>query len=92
MARTASSRPRRTAKAILGFYPKDRIDHSVFGLGTILEIDERRTTIRFDEAGTRRFVTSLVKLAPSETPAPTRRKRAQPKKKAARSGGTGSAA
>jgi hypothetical protein len=57
------------------YAPKDRIDHSMFGLGTIVEIDEQHTTIAFDKSGTRKFVSSMVKLAPSETPAPTRRLR-----------------
>ena len=73
------SRVRGTKKSIRSFSPKDRIDHSVFGVGTIVETDERHTTIAFDEAGTRKFVTSMVKLTSSDTPAPT--KRARPKKK-----------
>ena len=67
--------PRSKAKNILAYSPKDRIDHSVFGLGTIVGIDERHTTIAFDESGTRKFVTSMVVLAPSDTPAPARRVR-----------------
>jgi hypothetical protein len=62
------------------FSPKDRIDHSVFGLGTIVEIDERHTTIAFDDAGTRKFVTSMVKLASSDTPKPKKRVRARKKR------------
>ena len=68
-----AKRSRRTEKSVLPFSPKDRIDHSVFGLGTIVEIDERRTTIAFDKSGTRKFVTSMVKLSPSDTPAPKKR-------------------
>jgi hypothetical protein len=71
---------RGTAKKVVGFSPTDRIDHSVFGLGTIVQIDEWPTTIAFDESGTRKFVTSMVKLAPSDTPAP---RRARTRKKAA---------
>ena len=59
--------------------PKDRIDHSVFGLGTIVEVDGRYTTIAFDEAGTRKFLTSMVEFSPSAAPAPARARR---KKKA----------
>jgi hypothetical protein len=66
------SGPHGTGKKILGISPKDRIQHSRFGLGTILEIDERYTKIAFDESGTRKFVTSMVKLAPSEIPAPVK--------------------
>jgi hypothetical protein len=71
-------------KRTLPFSPDDRIDHPTFGLGTIVEIDERRTTITFDESGTRKFVTSMVKLAPTDTPAPAK---AAPRKKRARRSG-----
>jgi hypothetical protein len=57
----------------VSFSAKDRIDHSVFGLGTIVDINEHYTTIAFDESGTRKFVTRMVKLSASETPAPARR-------------------
>jgi hypothetical protein len=57
------------------YAPKDRIEHAVFGLGTILEIDEQYALIAFDESGTRKFVTSMVKLAPSDAPPPARRVR-----------------
>ena len=63
---------RSTEKRILGIRPEDRIEHSLFGLGSIVEIDEEHTTIAFDESGTRKFVTSIVELAPSDTPAPAR--------------------
>ncbi len=60
-----------------------RIDHAVFGLGTVIEANERYTTIAFDEAGTRKFLTSMVELSPSDTPKPARprRKKAVAKKK-----------
>jgi hypothetical protein len=57
------------------YAPKDRIEHAVFGLGTIVEIDEQHALIAFDETGTRKFVTSMVKLAPSDAPPPARRVR-----------------
>jgi hypothetical protein len=61
-----------TAKDIPSFRPKNRIDHAVYGLGTIVEVNERYTTIAFDGAGTRKFVTTMVKLVGSDTPAPGR--------------------
>jgi hypothetical protein len=67
------------------FSPKDRIDHSVYGLGTISEVNERHTTIAFDDAGVKKFVTSMVRLSRSDTPAPAKPVR-RSKKKAARSG------
>lgn len=51
---------------------KARIDHAVYGLGTILAVSELYTTIQFDDASTRRFVNSLVQLKSTDTPAPTR--------------------
>jgi hypothetical protein len=52
------------------FLPKSRIDHAVFGLGTIVEVNDLHTTIAFDQAGTRKFITSLVQLVASDAPAP----------------------
>ena len=62
------------AKKTKEFAAKDRIDHHVYGTGTIVDVNENYTTIDFDEAGTRKFVTSIVKLSPTDVPAPTRRK------------------
>jgi hypothetical protein len=69
------------AKVLVGFSANDRVSHTVFGLGTILGVDSKYTTIAFDERGTKKFITSLVQLGPSSTPAP--RKAARPKKVAA---------
>lgn len=76
-----SAKARGAKAAVLPFSKNDRVDHFKFGTGTILEVDERRTTIAFDESGTRKFVTSLVKLTPSDTPAPVKKTRARKKKK-----------
>jgi len=69
------------AKSTLAFSAKARIQHAVFGLGTVVTADERRTTIAFDDSGTRRFVTRMVQLVASDTPAP--KKRGMRKKKVA---------
>lgn len=82
MRETSNSLPS-TIKKIQAFSRNDRIDHHVFGLGTIVEIDKWRTTIAFDESGTRKFVTSMVKLVQSDVPAPA--KPVRRKKKASRS-------
>jgi hypothetical protein len=68
------------AKSTLLFSPKDRIDHTVHGLGTVLAVNERYTTIEFDAAGTRKFMTTMVKLAPSNAPAPAKPVRSRKKK------------
>ncbi|MFQ5696004.1 MAG: hypothetical protein ACE5HB_08445 [Terriglobia bacterium] len=39
-----------------------QIRHQQYGLGTILETDEERTSIDFAEHGTKKFVTSMVTL------------------------------
>jgi len=59
-----------TTKNTPSLRPKNRVGHAVFGLGTIVEVNELHTTIAFDEAGTRKFMTAIVKLVPSTTPAP----------------------
>jgi hypothetical protein len=69
------------------FALKARIDHSVFGPGTIVQSNEMHTTIAFDEQGTRKFMTSMVELTPSSTPAPAKRtskKKAKPAAKKAK--------
>lgn len=58
------------AMDLLPFSPKDRIDHPAFGSGTIVEIDEWRTTIEFDESGIRTFVTRTIKCTSGDTLAP----------------------
>lgn len=65
------------------FGPNDRIDHSVYGTGTIVDVTYRLTTIHFDDAGTKRFMTDIVKLSKSDTPAPP--KPVRRKKKVAKS-------
>lgn len=54
------------------FRPKNRVDHAVYGLGTILEVNEWHTTIAFDGAGTKKFMTTMVKLVGSDSPAPVK--------------------
>ena len=55
--------------------------HDLFGVGYVVEADVERTTIHFDDHGTKKFVTSLLKAEPmGDTPAksvrPKRRKKA----------------
>ena len=67
-------------KKTTSFAPKDRIDHKVFGTGTILELDRWHTVIAFDSGDTKKFVTSIVKLAPSDTEPPAKPVRKKKKK------------
>jgi hypothetical protein len=57
----------------------DRVSQSTYGAGTITLVNEHHIVVDFDEHGTRRFVTSLVRLEPSDTVAPVRPKRASRK-------------
>jgi hypothetical protein len=51
------------------------IRHAKYGLGTIVTRDEERTTVDFDTAGVKMFVTTLASFEPAEGQAP-RKKRA----------------
>ena len=51
----------------------DRVSHSRFGPGVIVEVDARYTLIEFDEEGVRKFLTTLVQLERSELPLPVKR-------------------
>jgi hypothetical protein len=63
-----------------GFSAKDRISHYIFGLGTISQANDRHITIVFDESGTRKFLTSRVRIEHSNTPAPPKPVAAKKKK------------
>ena len=71
------------SKKTTSFAPKDRIEHKLFGTGTILELDQWHTVIAFDNGETKKFVTSIVKVASSDTEAPAKPVRRKKKKKAA---------
>jgi hypothetical protein len=66
------------------FSVNDRIVHSVYGPGTISRVDARHTTIVFDEAGTKKFVTSMVQLEQTTTPAPAKTPRSKKAKATAK--------
>jgi hypothetical protein len=55
--------------------------HTRFGMGVTLTSDEERTTIKFDDHGSKTFVTRMLQAelttAP-DRPAPKSRKRAKP--------------
>lgn len=42
------------------------VEHSVYGVGTISATDADRTTVEFETHGPKKFVTSIVKLEPSD--------------------------
>ncbi len=49
-----------------------RVTQPSYGPGTIVSTDERYTIIEFDDHGRRTFVTTMVSLEPTSTPAPPR--------------------
>jgi hypothetical protein len=75
-----TKRQRQAARNARLYSAKGRIDHARFGTGTVLEIDENYTTIEFDENGTRKFVTGMLEVEPSDTPKPPRRRKPAKKK------------
>lgn len=52
-----------------------RLNHDRYGLGTATLSDERRTTIDFDEHGSKTFVTEMLQATLVDGPAPVRPKR-----------------
>jgi hypothetical protein len=55
------------------FRKHDRVSHTRFGPGVVIEVDARYTLIEFDEEGVRKFLTTLVQLERSELPLPIKR-------------------
>lgn len=50
------------------------IHHSKYGNGTIIERDEDRTTVDFDTAGLKKFVTAIAIFEIAEGEAPKKRR------------------
>ncbi len=61
--------------------PGQYIRHAKYGCGTIVERDDERTTVEFDTAGVKKFVTSLAAFEVAEGEAP-KKKRAGTKRRA----------
>jgi hypothetical protein len=59
----------------------DRVTHGTYGTGTIFSANAIHTVIDFDEHGHRTFVTNLVQLEKTSSPAPVRQKTARRAKK-----------
>jgi hypothetical protein len=55
------------------FRKDDRVSHTRFGPGVVIDVDARYTLIAFDEDGVRKFLTTLVQLDRSELPLPVKR-------------------
>jgi hypothetical protein len=61
-----------------------QVEHAIFGLGTVMSINEERIVIKFDDHGEKKFVTPMVvgSLKKSDRQPPAE-KRASRRKKAA---------
>ena len=61
-----------------------QVEHTIFGLGTVMSINEERIVIKFDDHGEKKFVTPMVvnSLKKSDRQPPAE-KRASRRKKAA---------
>ncbi len=63
------------AKNSNGFSVNERIQHEDYGPGTITNIGPLHTTIEFDQAGTKKFMNSIVRLERTDVAAPVRSSR-----------------
>ena len=73
------SRESHLTKASVSFAVDDRVNHAEHGLGKITAIDDRYTTISFDQAGVRKFLKDVVRLERSDVPAPPKPKASRAK-------------
>ena len=58
----------------MNFKAGQYVHHTKYGNGTIVERTEDRTTVDFDTAGVKKFVTSLAAFEIAEGEAPKRRR------------------
>ena len=72
--RVRYARGGKVARSMNEFSLNERVNHHVYGLGTIRMIDDLHTVIEFDQNGRRKFVTSLLKLEQSDVAAPERKR------------------
>ena len=56
----------------MSFRKDDRVSHTRFGPGVIIDSDARYTIIEFDDAAVRKFVSTLVRLERCELPVPVK--------------------
>jgi hypothetical protein len=73
------------AKSNGSFAVAERVHHSQYGHGKITDVNDRYTIIDFDDAGVKKFVTDIVHLTRSDTPAPAKPSRASRAKAAKKS-------
>ena len=52
------------------FRRDERVFHALHGAGLVVDADGRYTTIAFDDGAVRKFVTTLMRVQPSDLPLP----------------------
>ncbi len=60
----------------MNFKAGQYVRHSKYGTGTIVERDDDRTTVDFDTAGLKKFVTALAAFEVAEGEAPKKKRAA----------------
>jgi len=65
-----------------------QVEHSIFGLGTVMSSNEERIVIKFDDHGEKKFVTPMVvaSLKKSDRQPPAEKRAARRKKAVAPAG------
>jgi hypothetical protein len=63
---------RERATSTMNFRKDDRVSHTRFGPGVVIDADARYTIIEFDESGVRKFVSTLVRLDRCALPVPVK--------------------
>lgn len=62
--------------------PGQFVRHTHYGLGTVVACDDDRTTVDFDEAGLKKFVTSIASFEIVEGENPRKKKPGSSKRRA----------
>ena len=59
-----------------------QVEHSIFGLGTVVSINEERIVIKFDDHGEKKFITPMVitSLKKSDRAAPIEKRASRARK------------
>ena len=72
MNQPAQSGRRPDGMSTMSFRKDDRVSHARFGPGVVIDVDARYAIIEFDEAGVRKFVSTLVQLDRCGLPLPVK--------------------
>jgi hypothetical protein len=53
---------------MLSWKPGDRVEHTAFGTGTVIEFNDRHAMVHFDDHGLKKFASDRVDLKKSQQP------------------------